>query len=118
MDEKCVLGCDFNYKNKSEKTTNGFVCTPKICVDRMPWANRSCSMKEDFPAQGGSNVECFLSRVGDDGVETCVEKNGCPDGYPGVCFRVWIFYFFFFVIYLWLYCALLRFTMREVGKEI
>jgi hypothetical protein len=118
MNEKCMLGCDFNYENISKKTTtNGFVCTPKTCGDRMPWGNGSCSAKEDF---GGSEVvECFFSRVGNNRVETCVEKNECPEGYPGVCFRVLIFFIFYFLL---LICDcimfFLRCTMMEVGKEI
>jgi hypothetical protein len=96
MNEKCVLTCDFNYENTSEKTAKGFICAPKACGDRTPWANGSCLAKEDFGAEGGLKVECSLSRVGDDGVENCVEKEGCPDGYPGVYFCVCIFLFILF----------------------
>jgi hypothetical protein len=96
MDEKCVLTCDFNYENTSVKEENEYKCIPKPCEDRTPWANGSCSMKEDFPPVGESEVECFLSRVGDDGVENCVEKGGCPDGYPGVCFVPYFFFNFLF----------------------
>jgi hypothetical protein len=81
MDEKCVLTCDLNYENSSQKTYMEYMCVPKACEDRTPWENGSCTTKEDF----ASGVQCYLSRAGDDGVENCVEKEECPAGYPGVC---------------------------------
>jgi hypothetical protein len=42
-------------------------------------------MEEDFPVEGGGEVmECYLWRV-EDGIENCVVKGDCPNGYPGVC---------------------------------
>jgi hypothetical protein len=44
-------------------------------------------------------TKCSFSKMGDDGVEICVEKNEGPDGYPGVCFCcVCIFFFIFLFI--------------------
>jgi hypothetical protein len=74
------------------KTGDEYTCTPKACGHRTPWANRSCSAKEDFDRE----VECYLSRVGDDGIANCVEKEECPTGYPGVCGFIYAFINFYF----------------------
>jgi hypothetical protein len=93
MDEKCVLICDENYENTTSKTSDEFVCTPKECANRTPWVNGSCSLKEDFMSESGGEgmVECYLERRGGDddengvGMDSCVEKDKCPSGSPGVC---------------------------------
>jgi hypothetical protein len=104
MDEKCLLTCYFNYENVSLQLGGEYKCTPKACEDRTPWANGSCSVKEDF-AGGGGVAKCAFSRVGDDGVENCVNVGECQSGYPGVCF---FFFFFFFLICFFFGCILRR----------
>jgi hypothetical protein len=85
MGDECVMLCPFNYANTSERTSKGYICTPKQCGDRTPWSNESCSMTEDFPlGVGGEEIECYMSRVGD-GMKNCVLKGDCFSGYPGVC---------------------------------
>jgi hypothetical protein len=108
MGDECILSCPLNYENKSEKTNKGYICTPKQCGDRMPWSNRTCSMKEDFPANGGDGgevLECAFSRVGDDGVENCVLGENCPAGYSKVLYlsqfsfiSVYVMYIHFFFL--------------------
>jgi hypothetical protein len=42
-------------------------------------------MEEDFlpVGMGGERIECYIWKVGD-GMEKCVMKVDCPNGYPGV----------------------------------
>jgi hypothetical protein len=75
--EECVLLCPLNYFIKTGDVEN--ICSLKQCMDRIPWANGSCSASEDE-----SGEECYFSEMGDDSVGKCVLRNNCPNGYPGV----------------------------------
>jgi hypothetical protein len=74
------------------------VCIPKECDVRIPWENKTCSMKEDFVliSEDGNenedgntvdkhrNEKCYYyERIGD-GYGRCVSEEECPSDYPPV----------------------------------
>jgi hypothetical protein len=60
-----------------------FFCERKMCEDRTPWVNKSCSVKEDFTEEGGP-LSCYYLKVKNFGTEMCVVGSNCPNDYPGV----------------------------------
>jgi hypothetical protein len=88
MNNECVLRCEENYENKTKG--DEYVCKAKECNDRTPFPNGSCSLKEDFAGEGGSDIGCYLWKGNEEEMWTCVSEVDCPNGYVEV-----LFFFFF-----------------------
>jgi hypothetical protein len=98
-DEKCLIICPENYEKKMDEKRGEYVCIRKKCEDRIPFKNKSCSLREDF-IWSEENCEdgdtgCYYTDSGDDineidddwrdvGRGRCVMKEECPSDYPGV----------------------------------
>jgi hypothetical protein len=93
MDDECVLTCEENYEN----ITGGgeYVCKAKRCDDRTPFANGSCSVKEDFYTEENP-VKCYLHREMVERAGICTSQ--CFSHYLHVyhSFFLFLFYFYFY----------------------
>jgi hypothetical protein len=115
--------CPENYKKVEDKNTGEYVCIGKNCKDRIPFKNKTCSIKEDFlnDIDGESStvsfegVKCYyLDKDYDDSdnnyhyyyydygksdnnnlIGKCVEDGECPVDYPGVFLFIYLFYVLF-----------------------
>jgi hypothetical protein len=85
MDGKCVLRCIENYEKIKNENDNEYICEPKTCVDRRPWNNKSCSVKEDFLSSSSANA-CYFMKTADGDGGKCVAEGQCEERNVGVLF--------------------------------
>jgi hypothetical protein len=95
--------CPTNYHNITGQTEADYLCAPNECPSRVPFANGSCSVGEDF-GLGDVVYKCYNYK------NKC--SDGCPIGGTEVCkgrvfcfgnyifcidvFKIFSFSFFFF----------------------
>jgi hypothetical protein len=78
--------------NNSEVEDGDYMCIPKLCKDRTPLENETCSMKEDFVTieEGDDVVKCYYYRGIYEESGKCILEEECPMFYPPVCFYIFI----------------------------